>query len=168
MTEDMVTFTARKEPHWQLSGQDIEIVTRLHAQVWQWLLAANSPKDIRAMGYILEALEELIKTGAAPEAGECEINLKTPGEDGVGAHFSTSPAAVMFGLTEYVWMGAQGFDHGSILDEEGRPFHLEFTPNGSFDAAAFEFWMHYAEQAAPTSIADPACVYGTWYGKGAA
>lgn len=165
MSEDIRNFVSYKGPRWQLSAKDDVLLVQLHSVVWQWLWACETAKVIIAAGHILQALENLISDGSAPGSGECEINLRLPGQDGFGAHLSISPEALMFSLVEYVWMGEQGHDHGSIRDPEGRPFHLEFTPEGSFDAEKFAFWLRYAEQAAPSSPADPVCTHASWYSE---
>lgn len=164
MSEDIRIFVHPDAPRWKLSAQDDEMLAQLHGVLWRWLWAARAATDVIALGHILGALEDLIAHGLAPGVGECEINQRIKGEDGFGAHMSTSPEALMFSLTEYVWMGGQGHDHGSIFDPEGRPFDLELTPKGSFDAHQFALWLDYAERAAPSSVGDGrATVTASWY-----
>ena len=164
MSEEIGYFALSDTPRWKLSAQDDELLRKLHTVVLNWLWSANEGKLVAAMGHILEALEALIEHGSTPGSGECGIYLKPAGKDGFGAHFSVSPSALEFGLTEFVWMGVQGHDHGSILDAEGRPYRLEFTPKGSFDAARFEQWIEFAEAAAPKSFDDCGSVAeASWY-----
>ena len=164
MSEDIRIFVHPDAPRWKLSAKDDELLTQLHGVLWQWLWAAKAAKDVIALGHILGGLENLIAHGFAPGVGECEINQRIKGEDGFGAHMSTSPEALMFTLTEYVWTDEQGHDHGSITDPEGRPFHLEPTQKGSFDADLFHLWPDYAARAAPSCFGDErAAVSASWY-----
>ena len=153
-----------REPRWVLSAKDDVILTELCTALRRWLLAAATAKDVIALGHILGALENLIEHGVAPGSGEADINSRSNGKDGIGAHLSLSSEAIMLGLMEFVDLGDQGLDHGAILDTEGRPFYLEFTPDGSFDRVKFDFWLSHTDELLPFSIGeDGAQALARWF-----
>lgn len=164
MSEDIRVFVAGAR-YWKLSANDDRLLARLSEVVRQWLRVTAKPKDVIAFGYILQALEGLIENGTPTGSGESEFNSKRKGDGGTGAHFTLSPNRLAFDLTEYVWIGAQVFDHGSILDEEGRPFHLEFTPEGSFDEAKFDIWQRYSDNGCDGTPGSDVIAHASWYSE---
>lgn len=153
-----------KKPRWVLSAKDNVILTELYTALRRWLLAAATAKDVIALGHILGALKNLIEHGVVPGSGEADINSRSYGKYGIGAHLSLSSEAIMLGLMEFVDFGDQGLDQEAIRDTEGRPFYLEFTPDGSFDRVKFDFWLSHTDDLAPFSFGeDGAQALARWF-----
>lgn len=165
MSENFTTSLLTPPAKWQLSGSDDILLNRLHTEVWGWLIGAETPDDLIALGHILQALENLMETGAPPGSGECSVADQVNGADGMCAGLSLSATDLTLSLSEVVWTGDQGHDFGSLLGPDGMPFNLVCTPLGSFDQELFEFWLFHASNASPTHIGDGQQAKASWYGE---
>ena len=152
MTEEIVSFYPAPGHLWVLSGADNRILEELYTLLWNWLPNVANGASVSAFGQVLSSLEALMQGGTPPSPAEVETSLKVKGQNGIGVHVSLSPSMIEFSAHEYVWIGAQGYDHGSLLDNEGRPFNLMFTPEGSFDRPMFDRWARWAKAATDQQI----------------
>lgn len=152
MNEEIVDFFPAPGSRWVLSGADHRILDELYAALWNWLPDVANGAQVSAFGRLMTSIELLMENGTPPAPGEVETAVKPDGSDGIGVHVAISPSMIELSATEYVWTGDQGHDHGSMLDDEGRPFNLTFTPEGSFERRMFDRWIGWAEDATDQQV----------------